>query len=74
MTAPTSQPAYRAYLVNAAGHIYAVRELNCRTDEEAKAAAQEYVDGCGVELWDQGRKIAVFPPTEAADLSHKPNP
>jgi hypothetical protein len=69
MSALTSQPAYRAFLVNPDGRIHAAHVLNCETDEQAIAAAQKYVDGCGVQLWDQGRKIAEFPPGKAPQQS-----
>jgi hypothetical protein len=70
MTVPASQPTYRAFLVNAAGRIYFAHVLDCETDEQAIAAAQKYVDGTGVQLWDRSRKIAEFPPVKRTERPH----
>jgi hypothetical protein len=59
-----SQPAYRAYILDRDGHIKLAHPLACETDEQAIAAAQQYVDGHTVELWDRSRKIALLPPIE----------
>ena len=51
--------AYRAYLVDQAGHFHGVRPLDgCTSDDEAIAMAKRYVDGCAVELWDRARLVA----------------
>jgi hypothetical protein len=62
-----SQPAYRAYILNRDGHIKLAHPLACEADEQAIAAAQQYVDGHAVELWDGSRKIAFFPPLSLSD-------
>ena len=68
------KPAYRAFLVNAAGHIYFAHELDCQTDEQAIEAARRLVDGYGVQLWDRARKIAEFPPARPMTRAQKPVP
>jgi hypothetical protein len=67
VSSSASQPAYRAYTLNRDGHIKLAHPLACETDEQAIAAAQQYVDGHAVELWDRSRKIALFPPIERAE-------
>ena len=62
-----SQPAYRAYILDRDGHIKLAHPLACETDEQAIAAAQQYLDGHAVELWDRGPKIALFPPIERTE-------
>lgn len=59
----TSMHSYRAYLLDADGHIVDRIDLTCEDDESAKARAKEFVDRHGVELWDGGRKIATFKPS-----------
>jgi hypothetical protein len=54
--------SYRAYLLDADGHIIDRIELSCGDDESAKAQAREFVNGHVVELWDGGRMIATFAP------------
>ncbi len=49
---------YRAYVLTPDDHIQAVRFIEAETDEEALEIAGQYVDGCDIELWDCGRKIA----------------
>ena len=53
---------YRAYIIASDGHIRDRIDLFCESDEEAKERAQQLVDGHAVELWDEGRRIAVFEP------------
>jgi hypothetical protein len=52
--------SYRAYLLDADGHIIDRIDLTCGDDESARARARELIDGHPVELWDGGRKIATF--------------
>ena len=72
MPGTPTPPAYRAFLVNAAGHIYFAHELDCETDEQAIEAARRYVDGYGVQLWDRARKIAELPPADLMIRAEKP--
>jgi hypothetical protein len=52
-------PVYRAFLVDADGHIRRPPHLfDSNGDEAAIKQAQQFVDGCDVELWDHGRIIA----------------
>jgi len=51
---------YRAYFLGKDGHIVDRVDLVCLDDEEAKAHAQQLVDGHDVELWQLHRKIEKF--------------
>jgi hypothetical protein len=53
---------YRAYIIGQDGRIQDRIELFCNSDEEAKERAKQLVDGYAVELWDEGRRVAVFEP------------
>jgi hypothetical protein len=57
---------YRAYILNDAGKIINVREIVARDDAEAIAQAKQYVDGCDIELWQQGRKVKLLPSKDQA--------
>ena len=54
--------SYRAYLLDADGHIIDRIDLTCGDDESAKARAREFVNGHAVELWDGARMVATFGP------------
>ena len=43
--------SYRAYLLDADGHIIDRIDLTCGDDESAKARARELMNGHPVELW-----------------------
>jgi hypothetical protein len=62
--------SYRAYLLDADGHIIDRIDLTCVDDESAKAPAREFVVGHAVELWDGGRKIATFEPSGESPPVH----
>ena len=49
---------YRVYLTSAAGYFTGVREINCATDAEAVAAARQLLEGCDLEVWHRGRRVA----------------
>ena len=52
-------PAYRAYLVDPTGHISRPPHLfEADDDTVAIKKAQQFVDGCDVELWDHDRIVA----------------
>jgi hypothetical protein len=53
---------YRVYIVGADGHFRAFEVITADDDESAIRLARQYVDGCGVEVWDMDRKIAVLSP------------
>jgi hypothetical protein len=53
-------PDYRAYIVDSEGHIKSFEVITAPDDEQAVRAAQQYVDGCDVEIWELDRKIAVL--------------
>jgi hypothetical protein len=46
---------YRAYVLNADGHITAVHELDCADDEQA-----QMLDGHDLEVWCRERKVALL--------------
>jgi hypothetical protein len=53
---------YRAYLVDNEGHFKGVQVLEeCSTDQEAIEVARQYVDGCGVEVWNLDRLVVALP-------------
>jgi hypothetical protein len=54
--------SYRAYLLDADGHIIDRIDLTCGDDESAKVRAREFVNGHAVELWDGARMVATFGP------------
>jgi hypothetical protein len=54
---------YRAYLIGVSGHITRPPEIFESDDDSAAIKqAQRYVDGCDVEVWDEGRFIALVGP------------
>jgi hypothetical protein len=53
---------YYAYFVGDDGHITNRVTILAANDEEAKERAKQLVDGRPVELWQEGRKIAIFEP------------
>ena len=53
-------PHYRAYLLDGAGQISALRRLVCDTDEEAREQAKTILKGQTGEVWSGQRKIARF--------------
>ena len=52
---------YRAYLIGPDGHIIQRTDMICTDDEAAKERAKQLVDGHDGELWQLGRRIAIFP-------------
>ncbi len=55
-------PVYRAYLVDQNDRVVSFKPIDAETDEEAIAAARQFVDGCDVEVWYLGRKVARLKP------------
>jgi hypothetical protein len=51
-----------AYFIGDGGHITSRVTILAINDEEAKERAKQLVDGYAVELWQEGRKIAIFDP------------
>jgi len=51
---------YRAYIMGWDGHVLSAVDLHCASDDAARDRAKQLVDGHDVELWQQGRKIAVY--------------
>ena len=54
--------SYRAYLLDRHGHIF---NLSADDDDAAKEHAALLTDTHAVELWDCGRKIAMFLPSRS---------
>jgi hypothetical protein len=57
---------YRVYLTSDSGYFIGVREINCATDAEAVAAARQFLEGCDLEVWHRGRRIACIRKVEGA--------
>ena len=53
---------YRAYLIDADGHIETRVDLDVQSEAAAREKAKQLVDGHAVELWDGATKIARFEP------------
>ena len=53
---------YYAYFTGDDGHITNRVTILAVNDEEAKRLAKQLVDGRAAELWQEGRKIAIFSP------------
>jgi hypothetical protein len=51
---------YRAYIIDADGHIVEAVPMVCVDDAEATKKAKRLVDGRDVELWQRARKIVRF--------------
>ena len=49
---------YRAYIIDLNDHIESVRLIEADTDEQAREAAKQFVNGLDVELWCGQKKIA----------------
>lgn len=49
---------YRVYLTSDSGYFIGIREINCVTDAEAVAAARRLLEGCDLEVWHRGRRVA----------------
>jgi hypothetical protein len=52
---------YRAYVLDKDGHIIKAEPLSCESDDEAVTAAQLFVDGHDVEIWQRARFIRRLP-------------
>jgi hypothetical protein len=51
---------YRAYLIGLDRRFLKVVDIFTENDETASQRARQLVDGNDVELWQEGRKIALF--------------
>ena len=51
---------YKLYFTNAAGHIIARVDLECRDDDHAIEVAAQHLDGRDMELWRRDRVVKVF--------------
>ena len=52
---------YRAYVVGSDGHFAGVHLLpDSDTDNEALRTAEQYVDGCDVQVWNLDRHVATI--------------
>jgi hypothetical protein len=55
-------PTYRAYLVDQNDRVVSFKPIDAETDEQAVTAARRFADGCDVEVWLLGRKVARLKP------------
>lgn len=53
--------AYRLYFLREDGHISHALEIECESDADAIALVNAHPDGRPKELWEQARRVAVFP-------------
>ena len=60
---------YRAYLVDEDGHFWKAVPFVCSDDAQAIKTRPLAVNQC-VELWQLGRKVAVFPPPDQNETGH----
>jgi hypothetical protein len=50
--------AYRFFTVNALDAVISVQEIECTGDVGAMEIAETLLgDGCGIEVWDVGRRV-----------------
>lgn len=54
------KPQYRAYVIGSDGHFIDAKDIPCKDDETATAAAKQLVNGHEIELWHGNRKVAAF--------------
>ncbi|GMO10799.1 hypothetical protein CO683_40330 [Bradyrhizobium ottawaense] len=54
---------FRAYIIDAEGHIKLRVDLEVPNESAAKDKARQLVDGHAVELWDGAKKLDRFEPT-----------
>ena len=55
--------SYRAYILNKEGHVISYAALDCTTDEQAIARAEQLLEHDIIEVWELGRKVATLRPT-----------
>jgi hypothetical protein len=55
---------YYAYVIGEDGHVCNRIVIRCDNDTEAKRCAEHLVDGHAVELWQEARRVATFPPKD----------
>jgi predicted RNase H-like HicB family nuclease len=55
-------PGYYVYRLDGDGHVQGRTTIFCKDDEEARERAKALIDGHIVELWEEGRRIAIFTP------------
>lgn len=54
-------PEYRAFIVDANGHIIGRHDLVCDSDQEALDLAKLLADGHDVEVWQRERVVSRLP-------------
>jgi hypothetical protein len=59
-------PAYRAYFLGLSGRIVGVEVLPAIDDDDAKFFACALQCEHGIELWERGRRLAVYPRSDAS--------
>ena len=59
-------PVYRAYYLGRNGRIVAAEVIPADNDEDARAFADTLRADHQIEVWERGRRLAVYPPREVA--------
>ena len=54
-------PTYRAYHLGGDGRIVAAEVIPASNDEDAKAFAKSLQSDHQIELWECGRRLAIYP-------------
>ena len=57
---------YRLYFLNAVNHITHAVDVDCDTDDQALAAAQEQAHSGKIEIWQGQRKVGVCAAAKSA--------
>jgi hypothetical protein len=55
---------YRLYFLARSGRIERGRQLSCEDDADAVRQAWSHANGSAMELWQGGRLVKSFPPTD----------
>lgn len=67
MTHPQSAiPVYRVFYLNPLGRIVAAAPVPAIDDDDARTFACALQSEHGMELWERGRRLAVYPRSEAS--------
>jgi hypothetical protein len=56
---------YRLYYLDPNGHVRHAVEIACDGDERALEAVEQHRDGRAMELWQQARRVMIFPAAPA---------
>jgi hypothetical protein len=62
--------SYRLYFLGREGRIIRAVELECSSDEDALLAVEGHADGGPMELWQQARRVRVYPAQAVRAAAH----